>query len=241
MRGPLTALGVVLALAATPALARDERPARAEIEAVVRELLAREPEIVIEAIRSFQAQQAEARDARIAAAIAANRAELTSTEHPSLGPADAAVTVVEFFDYRCGFCRRMTPRLDALLAAHDDVRVVFVEFPVLGPDSLRAAQASLAVWRRAPEAYPDVHRAFMAADDLSAPALVAIAEAHGLDGDRLVEDMQSEAVRTRLAANHRLARELGVEGTPAFIVGDAFMPGAIPLEQLEAAVANARG
>jgi protein-disulfide isomerase len=235
----VTAVAVALAVHAGPVVAQE--PARAEIERVVRELLAREPELVIDAIRSYQARQEEARNAQVADAIAAHRAALVSAEHPSIGPADAAVTVVEFFDYRCSFCRRMVPRLDALLAEHDDVRVVFVEFPVLGPDSLRAAQASLAVWRQDAEAYPDVHRAFMEADDLSAPALVAIAEEHGLDGDRLVEEMQSEAVRARLMANHELAQEIGVEGTPAFIVGDSFMPGAVPLEQLEAAVDDARG
>ena len=233
------AVGVAATLHAAPVAAQEQE--RAEIERVVRELLAREPEIVIEAIRSYQARQEEARDARVADAIAANRAELVSAEHPSIGPADAAVTVVEFFDYRCGFCRRMVPRLDALLAEHDDVRVVFVEFPVLGADSLRAAQASLAAWRQDPGAYPDVHRAFMAADDLSAPALVAIAEEHGLDGDRLVADMQGDAVRARLMANHELAQKIGIEGTPAFIVGDTFMPGAVPLEQLETAIAEARG
>jgi protein-disulfide isomerase len=234
----LTAVGLALALPIGPVAA--ETPARAEIEEVVRELLAREPELVVDAIRSYQAQQEKARDARLADAIAANREALESAAHPSVGPAEAAVTVVEFFDYRCGFCRRMVPRLDTLLANHDDVRVVFVEFPVLGADSLRAAQASLAVWRRDPAAYPDVHRALMAADDLSAPALVAIAEEHGLDGDRLVEDMQSDAIRERLEANHRLAREIGVEGTPAFIIGDAFMPGAVPVGQLEAAITDAR-
>jgi protein-disulfide isomerase len=235
----VTAVGAVLALTAGPVAA--EEPSRAEIEQVVRELLAREPEIVIEAIRGYQAAQERARDAHVAEAIAAHRAELVSADHPSIGPADAAVTVVEFFDYRCSFCRRMVPRLDALLADHDDVRIVFVEFPVLGPDSLRAAQASLAAWRQDPAVYPDVHRAFMEVDDFSAPALVAVAEAHGLDGDRLVEEMQSEAVRARLMANHELARAIGVEGTPAFVVGDSFMPGAVPLEQLEAAIAEARG
>lgn len=240
LRAVLALAAVVATVLHAGAVAAQE-PARAEIERVVRELLAREPEIVIEAIRSYQARQEQARDARAADAIAANRAELVSPEHPSIGPEDAAVTVVEFFDYRCSFCRRMVPQLDALMAAHDDVRVVFVEFPVLGPDSLRAAQASLAVWQQDRDAYFDVHRALMEADDFSAAALVRLAEAHGLDGDRLVEDMQSEAVRSRLMANHELARQIGVEGTPAFVVGETFMPGAVPLDQLEAAVADARG
>lgn len=234
----LTALGLVAALQVAPAMAQS--PSRAEIEQVVRDLLKAEPELVIEAIRDFQAEQERQRNAQVADAIEANRAELVSAEHPYLGPADAAVAVVEFFDYRCSFCRRMTPRLDALLEDHDDVRVVLIEFPVLGPDSLRAAQASLAVWMQDASAYPDFHRALMAADDLSAPALVALAEEHGLDGDQLVTDMQSDAVRARLMANHELAQALGVEGTPAFVVGDAFMPGAVPLAQLEEAVAQAR-
>jgi protein-disulfide isomerase len=235
----LTALGLIVAVQATPAVAQD--PSRAEIEEVVRELLAREPELVIDAIRAYQARQEEQRNAQVADAIAANRDALTSEAHPHLGSPDAEIAVVEFFDYRCSFCRRMVPRLDALLENHDDVRVVLIEFPVLGPDSLRAAQASLAVWRQAPERYAGFHAALMEADDLSAPALVALAEEHGLDGDRLVEDMQGDAVRERLMENHRLAQELGVEGTPAFVVGDRFMAGAVPLERLEAAVTDARG
>jgi protein-disulfide isomerase len=234
----LTALGLAFAVQAAPAAAQS--PSRAEIEQVVRDLLEAEPELVVEAIRAFQAEQEERRNARVADALAANRDALVSDAHPRLGPADADIAVVEFFDYRCSFCRRMVPRLDALLENHDDVRVVLIEFPVLGPDSLRAAQASLAVWMQDRGVYPEVHRALMAADDLSAPALVALAEDHGLDGDRLVADMQGEAVRERLMANHELARALGVEGTPAFVVGDAFMPGAVPLERLEAAIAEAR-
>jgi len=214
---------------------------RGEIEDVVRELLTREPELVIDAIRQYQAEQEAARDAQIVGAIDAYRDELTSAAHPSVGPPDAAVTLIEFFDYRCGFCRRMVPRIDALLADHADIRIVFVEFPVLGPDSLRAAQASLAVWRQAPDVYMDFHRAVMAASDLSAPALVELAEVHGVDGDALVTEMQSEAVRAQLTENHRIAQAIGIEGTPAFVVGDAFMPGAVPLEQLEQAIAAARG
>jgi protein-disulfide isomerase len=235
----LTALGLIVAVQATPAVAQES--SRAEIEEVVRELLAREPELVIDAIRAYQARQEEQRNAQVADAIASNRDALTSHAHPHLGSPDAEIAVVEFFDYRCSFCRRMVPRLDALLENHDDVRVVLIEFPVLGPDSLRAAQASLAVWRQAPERYAGFHAALMEADDLSAPALVALAEEHGLDGDRLVEDMQGEAVRERLMENHRLAQELGVEGTPAFVVGDRFMAGAVPLERLEAAITDARG
>jgi protein-disulfide isomerase len=234
----LTALGLVAALAAIPAAAQE--PARDDVERIVRELLQREPEIVIEAIQAFQQRQEEERAANAQAAIEAHRPALQSAEHPSVGPADAAVTLVEFFDYRCGYCRRMVPALEALKAAHEDVRFVYVEFPVLGPDSLRAAQASLAAWVQDPGAYWDFHKAMMSADDLSAPAIEELAAAHGLDTDRLIDDMQSPAVRERIEANYAMAQAIGVEGTPAFVIGDTFLPGAVPLERLEAAIVDAR-
>mgnify|MGYP006280244273 CR=1 FL=1 len=237
MSRALTALGLVMALAAAPAAAE---PTREEIEDVVRTLLQREPELVIQAIQTFQQQQEEARAAQAQAAIESQREGLISSAHPSVGPLDAAVHVVEFFDYRCGYCRRMVPALEALQRSHDDVRVVYVEFPVLGPDSLRAAQASLAAWQQDPDGYWEFHKAMMTADDLSAPAIEALAAAHGLDTDRLIDDMQGPAVRERLQTNFQMAQAIGIEGTPAFVVGDSFMPGAVPLERLEAAVAAAR-
>ncbi len=238
MNRALTALGVLAALAAAPLAAQE--PAREDVERIVRELLQREPDIVIEAIHAYQAREEQARDAAAQAAIETQRPALLSAEHPSVGPADAAVTLVEFFDYRCGYCRRMVPALDTLKGAHDDVRFVYVEFPVLGPDSLRAAQASLAAWSQAPDAYWGFHKALMAADDLSAPAIEALAAAHGLATDRLLEDMQSPAVRERIEENYAIAQAIGVEGTPAFVVGETFLPGAVPLEHLEAAIAEAR-
>lgn len=239
MSRALTALGLVLALAAPAAHAQEL--VRDEVEAVVRDLLEREPELVIEAIQRFQAQQEAVRAAATEAAIETHRAALLSTEHPSAGPADAAVTVVEFFDYRCGYCRRMLKPMAALMAAHTDVRVVYIDFPVLGPDSLRAAQASLAAWDQAPDAYVSFHEALMSVDDLSAPVIVDLAETHGLDPDRLIEDMQSSAVRQRLEANYAIAQAIGIEGTPAFVIGDTLLPGAVPLERLEQAISTARG
>lgn len=239
MSRALTALGLVLALAVPAAHAQDL--VRDEVEAVVRDLLEREPELVIEAIQRFQANQEAVRAAATEAAIATHRAALLSTEHPSAGPADAAVTVVEFFDYRCGYCRRMLKPMAALKAAHADVRIVYIDFPVLGPDSLRAAQASLAAWRQSPAAYVAFHEALMSADDLSAPVIAGLAETHGLDADQLIEDMQSSAVRQRLEANYAIAQAIGIEGTPAFVIGDTLLPGAVPLERLEHAISAARG
>ncbi len=233
----LTAIGLVMGFTAPVPAAE---PTHETIEAVVRELLEREPELVINAIEQFRAQQEVLRAAAAEAAIVEQRAALESAKHPSVGPADAAVTVVEFFDYRCGFCRRMLQPMAKLKEAHDDVRIVYVDFPVLGPDSRRAAQASLAAWLQRPDEYFAFHGALMTANDLSAPAIVELAKAHGFDTDQLLSDMQSDVVRERLEANYALAQAIGINGTPAFVVGDTLLPGAVPVERLEALIADAR-
>ncbi len=234
-----TALALVLAVA-SPAAAQAQDFGRDDVEGIVRELLQREPELVIDAIQRFQQREEAARAAAAQEAIGQRMAAMHSPEHPSIGPADAAVTVVEFFDYRCGFCRRVLPSIAALAEANDDLRVVFIDFPVLGPDSLRAAQASVAAWMQKPEIYMAFHEALMTANDLTAPGIEALADAHDLDTDRLFADMQGDAVRSRLEANFAIAQEIGVEGTPAFVIGDRLVAGAVPLSQLESAVADAR-
>lgn len=233
------ALGALLfTVPAAPAQSQ-ERDA-AEIEAIVRDFLLREPQVVIQAIEAFRAQQEEARRTATVAALAAHADALTAVHHPSEGPVDAAVTVVEFFDYRCSFCRRMAPAVESLMAANPDVRRVFIEFPVLGPESLRAAQAALAVWKQDPPAYPRFHHALMHGEDLSAPALVRMAADLGIDTERMLADMQGTEIRSRLQANYELATAIGVEGTPAYVIGDRFLPGAVPVQQLQAAVDAAR-
>ncbi len=238
MRRTMMALGIAVGcVAVAPAATADDRAA---IEAVVRELLEREPELVIEAIEAYRANQEAARVAAVQDALAAHGAALRAADHPSIGPADAAVTVVEFFDYRCSFCRRMAPAVASLMESNADLRRVYIEFPVLGPESLRAAQAALAVWQQDPSVYARYHEALMHADDLSAPALMRMASQLGLDTQRMLDDMQGTPIRERLQRNYELAQAIGVEGTPAYVVGEQLLPGAVPVQQLQAAVDAAR-
>jgi protein-disulfide isomerase len=232
-------VAVVAGLGLPPAAAETDLD-RAAVEAIVRDYLMREPQVIIEAIEAFRAQQEEARQAAMTAALLAHSGALTAADHPSAGPADAVVTMVEFFDYRCSFCRRMAPTVDGVAEANPDVRRVFIEFPVLGPESLRAAQAALAVWMEDPAAYPAFHLALMQSEDLSAPALMALADEAGIDGERMVSRMQSAEVRERLQRNYELAQAVGIEGTPAYVIGDRLLPGAVPAQQLQAALDDAR-
>ena len=225
-------------------LARAEPAAAADltveqIEKIVREYLLREPKVVFDALQELQRQEAEATAARQTAAIAANQKKLLDDPlTPVGGNPDGDVTVVEFFDYRCTYCRRVVSSLRELLDEDDGLRVVFKDMPVLGPDLVRAARAALA--SRKQDGYVPFHFALMASDDLSPAGIRATAKGVGLDPDRLEADMEAPEVSAVLEANYALAHELGIEGTPAFVIGDQLIPGAIEKARFEHLIDEAR-
>jgi protein-disulfide isomerase len=238
--------GLLTALAANGAFAQDgsqsepaiELPAD-QVEAIVRELLMREPEIVYEALQELQRRETAAEAERSKAAVLAKKDDLfRSTVSPVGGNPEGEVTLVEFFDYRCGYCRRVVSSLRALVEEDRDLRVVFKEFPILGEDSVRAARAALAAERQG--LYMPLHFALMAADDLSMQGIMTMAAGVGLDTERLAQDMASPEIEAEIAANYALANELGIEGTPAFVVDDELIPGAVSQERLASLIEEAR-
>jgi protein-disulfide isomerase len=155
---------------------------------------------------------------------------VADSRDPAIGNPDGDVTLVEFFDYRCGYCRAMVDSINELVASDPDVRVVMKEFPILGPESLLAAKAALAADRQG--AYAAMHFALMAEDRIDEAAIRRLAAANDLDVDRLMADMESEPVRAHIQDNIRLAQSLGISGTPSFVVGETLLPGAVPLAAL---------
>jgi protein-disulfide isomerase len=239
-RACLTA-GIVL-LASAPARAEPAKPVDLpveQIEKIVRDYLLREPEVVYDALQELQRRQEEAAAARQRVAIAEHQSELMN-DHASAvgGNPDGDVTLVEFFDYRCAYCRRVVSSMRALLDEDRGLRVVFKELPVLGPDSVRAAQAALA--SRNQDGYVPFHFALMTADDLSLAGIRAAAETVGLDPDQLEADMAAPEVMATIEANYALANELGIEGTPAFVIGEQLIPGAVDKARLEQLIDEAR-
>jgi protein-disulfide isomerase len=156
-----------------------------------------------------------------------------------MGGADAGTVVVEFFDYNCPYCKRAATDVKALLAADSDVRVVYREWPILGEGSVLAARAALAA--RAQGKYAEMHWALMELQGRAEEAsILAAARSVGLDIDQLIVDMDSEDVTAHIEVSRGLAQSLGFTGTPAFVVGDALVPGAVPLAELQSLVAQAR-
>jgi protein-disulfide isomerase len=210
-----------------------------EIEKIVRDYLLREPEVVYDALQELQRRQEEAAAARQRAAIAENQGELMNDRAtPVGGNPDGDVTLVEFFDYRCAYCRRVVSSMRALLEEDRGLRVVFKELPVLGPDSMRAAQAALA--SRNQDGYVPFHFALMTTDDLSLEGIRAAARTVGLDPDQLEADMAAPEVTATIEANYALANKLGIEGTPAFVIGDQLIPGAVDKARLDQLIDEAR-
>ncbi len=240
------AAGLAVLLAAHPAAGQDEASPgltpdeAANVREIVREMLRAQPEIVIEAIREFQTrQEAQERELRRQAI-----AELGSDLHadpdsPSYGNEQGDVVIVEFFDYRCGFCRRMTEPLFEVVDADAHVRWVFKEFPVLGAESELAARAALAARKQGK--YVEFHRVLMTGPSTFNEAILTqLARSVGMDPLQLRKDMEDPAIDEALRRNLRLAELIGIRGTPAFVINDQFYGGAMSAENLVQAIQLAR-
>jgi protein-disulfide isomerase len=235
-------LALILGLAAAlPARAEDLAPAdQAAFEARVRAYLLAHPEVIVDALQELEKRQQAAAEIKQKQAIVDQRDALhSSTGDPVAGNPDGAVTVVEFFDYRCPYCKAVARDMIETLEAEGDVRIVFKEFPILGPDSQIAAKAALAADRQGK--YLPFHQALMDhKGTLDRDAILDIAEELGLDLELLEVDMESPEVATVIARTLALAEALDIGGTPAFIIGDELVPGAVDMKTLKDLVAKAR-
>ena len=230
-RGAIAAAGLIGILigAGGVALASRDAPSgsREDVERIVRDYVLANPELIPEAMQALHDKQA-------AKAVAANRAALEKPFASAwAGAADGDVVLVEFFDYACGYCRKSNADVEQLLAEDAGLKVVWREWPVLGQDSLAAAEASLAAAEQG-KFRSFFHQMFEAGRP-SGPALSA---AQGRTGIRAGGD--TARFRAEIENNHELARQLGATGTPTFIVGDKVLQGAVGYDALKQAIAEAR-
>jgi protein-disulfide isomerase len=231
--GPLA--GPVLA-ADAPALTPAQR---AEVVAILRDTLRTDPGILRDALAALQADEDRRHDTAQADVLQLLAGKLVDPADPVAGNPEAAVTLVEFYDTRCPYCRRMTAVTDELLRTDPGVRIVFKDLPILGPASQLESRALLAAQRQG--GYLRLQAAVM---HNSMPptrdSLRTEAERQGLDGAALLRDMDDPAIKARLDANIALDQQIGIQGTPAMVIGARLIPGAVALDDLRAAVAEAR-
>ena len=234
------------ALAATTALVSFS-PAFAQemdedaLKALILQTIRDNPEVVMEAIETLQAREEAAKELAAAEALKTQKAALQNDPNaPVMGNPDGDITVVEFFDYNCGYCRRVFPAIQELMAGDTNIKVVMREWPILGEESVFAARASLA--SRKQGKYEEFHTALMEFQGRASEAVVLrVADDLGMDIDQLRADMEGPEVEAHFAASRQLTQALGLNGTPAFVFEDQLVPGAIELEQMQALVEQIRG
>ncbi|USG59489.1 DsbA family protein [Sneathiella marina] len=206
----------------------------------VRGYLMANPYVLRDVIEELKAQEQLAASQQQSATLASLSDELKNDPSSFVaGNPDGDVTIVEFFDYRCGYCKRNFPDLMKTVEDDGNIRLVLKEFPILGEDSVLASQAAIASISQGK--YMEFHTALMAVrGGLTKDRILNIASDVGLDVQKLEEDMQGEAVQNIIRKNYSLAQQLGVNGTPAFVIEDTFYPGAATAEQMEKLIVAAR-
>jgi len=214
-----------------------------DLEAHIKEFLFNNPEVITEAIQNMRQQEMKNMKLRAEKALERNKNKLINdTSSPSLGdPKKTDVTVVEFFDYHCGYCKHMLPAIKKIMKEDPKVRFVFKDLPILSEDSIYAAKIALAVWNVAPEKYFDYHTALMEhKGQYNENMLLDTAAKLGIPKAKVREVADSEVVKEALKNNRAIALDMEIRGTPAFIIGDNFLPGAIDEDLMKQAISAAR-
>jgi len=210
------------------------------VEQVVEQYLRTHPEVIEQSLRILQAQRQTEERERTRQVIATKQAELLNDPNsPVSGNLDGDVTVVEFFDYRCGYCKRVAGTVTQLQQDDPNVRVVYKDYPILGEASELASRAALA--SKVQGKHLAFHEALLASkQELTQESILNIAAEVGLDTEQLSKDMQAPTIQAIIERNRELARELGINGTPGFIVGTELAPGALDLEDLKNLIRQVR-
>lgn len=213
-----------------------------EFGAFIKEYLIANPEIMLDVQDALEKKQQDARLQQASAAVKDNQEALFASKHDiALGNPDGDVTIVEFFDYNCGYCKRALSDMDAIIAKDKNVRFVLKEFPILGPESEAAHKVSDAFRKIAPEKYGDFHRALMTAEGRHGEeSAIEVASSLGVSEEQIRKMMTENPNDASVKEAYQLATSLGITGTPSYIVGNEAMFGAIGSEAIEQKLANVR-
>ena len=225
---------IAAAQQSTPLNQTEEEAIRALILQTIRE----NPEVLVETLLAFQEEaQAEAQAEQIAA-IERVSGDLQSDANTGvMGNPNGEIVLIEFFDYNCPYCRAAAPILFELIEDNPELRIIMREWPILGPDSELAARASLAALKQ--DGFASFHEALMAQPRANAVMIRRAAEQVGLDYAQLQADMQAEDVTAHIEASRRAAAELGISGTPTFLIGNTLVPGLLEKADLQALILEA--
>ena len=215
---------------------------RSDIQAIVRSYLIAHPEVLEEAMNELNKRQAAEEAAKHEAAIGQNADSIFNSPHGVvLGNKDGDVAFVEFFDYNCGYCKRAMADMLDLLKSDPNLKIVLKEFPVLSEGSVEAAKVAVAVRMQDPKKYLDFHTRLLGGrGPVDKARALAAAKDVGLDVARIEKDLASPEIRATIEENMKLAEDMGLNGTPSYVIGKQVVVGAVGLEGLKEKIGIAR-
>ncbi len=239
----IAALLVVFGLGPAVAQSTMSPAEKQAIEGVVKDYLLNNPEVIIEAIQSLREREERDKANKATANLVKFRDDLLNDPDTPVGANPKGdVTIVEFFDYRCGFCKRVFPDIMKVINEDKNVRYVFKEFPILGSESVTASKAALAAWIVDKSKYEAFHQAMMGSKGgLPESRVMSFAAKAGYDVKALIKAMKNPRIDKILEKNFALAKALDINGTPGFVIGNEIIRGAIDLDTLRLLVTQARG
>lgn len=219
-----------------------------QIQKIVHDYLVQNPQVLVEASQAYQEQEMAKAKNKTQQAVAKNAASLfKATASPTIGNLNGDVTLIEFLDYQCTHCREMSNIMATLIKSDNKLRVVIKELPIFGGSSKFAAQASIAAIKQGPDKFLPFHKKLLETPPpLTNDKVLAAAKAVGLNVQQLQTDMKNKAVDDQINDNFKLAQNLGLLGTPAFIVANRsgshveYVPGAVTVDSLKQTIAKVR-
>jgi protein-disulfide isomerase len=217
----------------------DSAMSKGDVEKIVRNYLLENPEVIFEAVERMKSKDESQRLVKMKDKAKSHQTALFAEPEPLVaGNPKGDITIVEFFDYRCPYCRKAKKTVRDLLNQDGNIKLILKEFPILSPESEMAAQVAIAA--AAQGKYWDVHMAFMGAEDLAGERIFELAKEAGADIAQIKAELKNPKIAKRLAETQALAGAIGIDATPTFFVGDEPYTGALDLGELKKAVAAAR-
>ncbi|TCL70496.1 DsbA family protein [Rhizobium sp. BK251] len=238
----VSALAVIAVTAlSSPAAALDAKQKK-ELGEFIKQYLIENPEIMLDVQSALEKKQEAARLHQATKAVGENKNAIFNAKYDvTLGNPKGDVTIVEFFDYNCGYCRHALSDMDEILKKDKNVRFVLKEFPILGPDSVAASKVSDAFRKLAPEKYADFHRTMLNSDGrASEESAIGVATSLGVTEEAIRKEMEESPNDDSVKETYMLATSLGLTGTPSYVIGNEAVSGAVGVDTLEQKVGNMR-
>lgn len=233
---------LLISTSAYSAPAANKPLGKSDIEEIVKQTIKDNPALILESVNDYQKKKQAELSSKASQNIISMQDQLKNDPNsPAIGNPTGDVTIIEFFDYHCGYCKQFLPTVTKLLDDDNKLRLVFKEFPILSEDSELAAKAALAVNKIDKNKYMTFHTALMKmSTSFTMETLTATAKEIGIDADTFKKTLSDPSIETELTKNKELAYSLDIHGTPAIIIGTDVVPGAISINELKAKIAATR-